>query len=471
MIPWPQRLVVGLPGPQISAAARRWLAQYRPAGVILFTRNVVDLEQLRGLCRDLHTVLPGLEISVDHEGGPISHLAAVVVRPPAPWSLGEIDDPELTFTVHRETANRLRALGVDRVLGPVADVMTQAKNPVIGCRAFGAEGTLVARHVTAAVSGLLAGGVGVCIKHWPGHGSSRADTHLEASACSQVEDENGEAPFLAGIRAGARAVMVGHLPTHGTQLPATLDRSFLDMTRRRLAFAGQPPLLFADDVTMGALRGPMVSLGIEPPDGRAHGLLDPGQLPAAWLAAVGDAGCDRILLRGIPWLACPVAGNVSYSTKPEKVESPALPAAPSYLKVAQQMGKQIPREFWESKRKLLWIDLSEGDRWWPIGAISGFPREELLAQLQTVFKLVGMGVEQAGSPCWDRLLVTSFRPWSPHTEETQKLLNMLNGSGLAVVCGHPELGPALAEILPSGWELSRLYDLHSLVDWCPEIGN
>ena len=78
-----------------------------------------------------------LEIVADHEGGPVSQLSFAVGRPPAAWALGVLDDPDLTRRVFVETGRRCRQLGIDRLLAPCADVLTEVHNPVIGSRAFG----------------------------------------------------------------------------------------------------------------------------------------------------------------------------------------------------------------------------------------------------------------------------------------------------------------------------------------------
>ncbi|MBA4378965.1 MAG: hypothetical protein C0395_10010 [Gemmatimonas sp.] len=257
------RLVVGLLGPALLPAEAAWLRRHRPAGVILFGRNVRDAAQLRGLCDDLRRALPaGAEIMADQEGGAVSVLAAAAGRPPSAWTLGAIDDPELTRRVHRATAQRARDCGLDRLLAPCADVLLAPGNTVIGSRAFGSSSGLVARHVAAAVRGLREGGVRCCLKHWPGHGAVARDTHLGAATPVPFRDER---PYAAGLAAGAEAIMLGHLVAPGEASPASL--SLPAATRARRLGAG---LLLSDDITMGALRSPLAALGVTAPgDGLA----------------------------------------------------------------------------------------------------------------------------------------------------------------------------------------------------------
>ena len=200
-----QRLVVGVEGPALRPDEAQWLKEYAPAGVILFPRNVISESQLGRLCDALHGLLPaGAEISADHEGGPVSVLSAAAGHPPAPRTLGQVDDEALTFEVFRDLARRARACGLDRLLAPCADVLGEPLNPVIGSRAFGSDPDLVARHVRAAVRGAMDAGVGVCLKHWPGHGDTALDPHLELEP-RPVPDRTG--PFLEGLRAAPRRLL------------------------------------------------------------------------------------------------------------------------------------------------------------------------------------------------------------------------------------------------------------------------
>ncbi|MFN2369607.1 MAG: glycoside hydrolase family 3 N-terminal domain-containing protein, partial [Candidatus Krumholzibacteriia bacterium] len=263
------RLVVGLAGPGLHPAEVAWLVRHRPAGVILFGRNVTGADQLAALAAALRVAVPGLEIGADHEGGPVAVLAAAVGRPPAAATLGLLDDPDLTRRVHAATGRRLAACGIDRVFAPVADVLTEPRNPVIGVRAFGADCDLVARHVAAAVVGLTDGGVACCLKHWPGHGGTVADSHLEAAVLGAPPPE---APFAAGLAAGAGAAMVAHvLPPGGGGLPASLDPA--QAAALRALAPDRTLVLYADDVTMGALRAPLAAAGVAGP--AAAGLADP----------------------------------------------------------------------------------------------------------------------------------------------------------------------------------------------------
>ncbi|MHB8079976.1 MAG: glycoside hydrolase family 3 N-terminal domain-containing protein [Candidatus Krumholzibacteriia bacterium] len=445
------RLVVGLDGPRLSAREAAWLACWRPAGVILFARNVVDLAQVRALGAAVRACLgPGAELAVDHEGGPISVLADAVGRPPAPWGLGLLADPDLTRRVHAETAGRLLTAGATRVLAPCADVLVEPRNPVIGVRAFGAAVERVAAQVAAAVTGLREGGLAVCLKHWPGHGGTTGDSHAAA-----VDTAAGafDAPFAAGFAAGADAVMVGHLPdprapgSRGApRPPATLDPGAL--ARLRALSAGRAVQLYADDVTMGALGPTLAARGVASPPADAQGMFVPASLPVAWLAAVAAGGCDRLLCRGIPWDAFPVAGPAGGAAPaadragggPER-----LPDAAVYREAWRRLAASIGGDpFPGETRRLLWLDTTAGDRWGEAAPA--------VARLRGRFA-IGTGTEGViGAPA-TALLVTSHRPLAPARLADLRRAGRLAPTGTCLALGHPALADDLRDGLPAGWRL------------------
>ena len=118
----------------------------------------------------------------------------------------------------------LAAAGINLDFAPVADVNTTVDNPIIGVRSFGSDAELVARHVAAFVEGLEAGGVAACAKHFPGHGDTLEDSHLELPTVDELRPE-ALLPFRAAIDAGVTAIMTAHIRVReiGDE-PATLSR-------------------------------------------------------------------------------------------------------------------------------------------------------------------------------------------------------------------------------------------------------
>ncbi|MEN8005546.1 MAG: glycoside hydrolase family 3 N-terminal domain-containing protein [Candidatus Krumholzibacteriota bacterium] len=467
------RLVVGLAGEWPTGFEAAWLAQKQPAGVILFSRNVKNYSQLYGLCRFLHELVPDLEIVADHEGGPVSQLAGALGRPPAAWGLGVLDDVGLTARVYEETGRRLRAVGIDRVLAPVADVLTERRNPVIGSRSFGADPTLVARHTVAAVTGLLAAEMRVCLKHWPGHGGSSGDSHLGETG---VAKGAVPVPFESGLHAGAGAVMAGHLLVKDqgdpqARIPATLDPEFMADSRKSLGSGHVENLLFyADDVTMGALGPAMKRLGVSIPDALESGLYDPEVLPSAWFEKLADAGCDRFLIRGIPRTAFPLSdvpegGPVPVVTEPTSRITPEPTfSAGAYAEARQRLWAVAGPGFADPDSELLWLDYARDDRWAVAAGQDAGPGEAgtmatLEAGLEGMFSAVRHGpAPDLPAVPWTRLVVSSHRPL-PDLQDLQEMMPNPASRGVCLAMGHPSLQADLEAWLPKGWRVGALYDI------------
>ena len=163
---------------------------------------------------------------------------------PGNAALGVVDDVALTRDVYAAIGGDLARLGININLAPCADVLVPGGSAVVGTRSFGSDPDLVARHVTAAVAGLQGAGVAACAKHFPGHGSTAADSHLAlATVSGTMADLRARdlPPFAAAIAAGTLAVMPGHLrvPELTGDLPATLSPAAVTgLLRGELGFDG-----------------------------------------------------------------------------------------------------------------------------------------------------------------------------------------------------------------------------------------
>jgi beta-N-acetylhexosaminidase len=195
--------------------ARTLVEEIGVGGLVLFTRNLgapADIAELTDELRR-HAALPPL-IGIDQEGGRVSRLPLPGMVFPGNMALGLIDAPELTRTVMRTIGEQLAALGIDVDFAPSVDVNHNPRNPIIGVRSFGDDPERVTRHGLAAVAGFRDAGLLPVVKHFPGHGDTGEDSHLELptlridrARLDQVELP----PFVAAIRAGAPAVMSTHI--------------------------------------------------------------------------------------------------------------------------------------------------------------------------------------------------------------------------------------------------------------------
>jgi beta-N-acetylhexosaminidase len=245
----------GLEAPRwVLAALERGLA-----GVTVFGPNIADSGQVAGLTAELRSAGGAPLIAIDEEGGDVTRIAHLTGSPyPGNAALGAVDDVALTADVYRALGTDLAALGFNVNLAPSVDVNTAADNPVIGTRSFGADTGLVSRHAAAAVTGLQAAGVAACAKHFPGHGSTRLDTHdtlVTVDASLELLARRDLPPFTAAIKAGARCVMPGHLrvPELTGDLPATLSAAALTgLLRGDWGFSG---VIISDALEMRAVSG------------------------------------------------------------------------------------------------------------------------------------------------------------------------------------------------------------------------
>lgn len=213
-------------------------------GVTLFGFNVADPDRLRSLTASLRAVGEPV-ISLDEEGGDVTRLAYHVGSPyPGNAALGAVDDAELTHRVYRAIGSELAACGINLDMAPDADVNTEADNPVIGTRSFGDDPALVARHTVAAVQGLQSVNVAACVKHFPGHGATRVDSHLAIPVVDVTLDvlrARELVPFRAAIDAGTKSIMTAHVavPSLTGRTPATLSAAALtELLRGELGYDG-----------------------------------------------------------------------------------------------------------------------------------------------------------------------------------------------------------------------------------------
>ena len=276
-----QLLFVGFEGTTLPRDLERLLGQGRIGGVILFSRNIVDPPQLRGLVRALHEAAPPavpLLVAIDQEGGRVQRLKAPWTVWPPMRALGRRDEPTTTAAVARAIARELSDLGIGLDFAPVVDVDTNPDNPVIGDRSFDRSPARVARHAEAFVAAMQGAGVAACAKHFPGHGDTRQDSHLELPRLPHDLDRLREVelvPFAAAARAGVASVMSAHVLFEALdrKRPATLSPPVMQLLRGELGYQG---VVFTDDLEMRAVADHFT------PEQRVHGAL--------------EAGCDALLV-------------------------------------------------------------------------------------------------------------------------------------------------------------------------------
>lgn len=209
---------------------------------------------------------------------------------PFNMGIGATGDVYLAELAGRITAREARAVGIHWVFAPVVDINTAPDNPIVNIRSYGSDPVQVGSFAAAFIRGATAGGVLTTAKHFPGHGDTHVDSHVEMPVIDAPVDTlqaRELKPFRAAIAAGVSSVMIGHIAvpalTGGAVVPATLAPQIgTDLLRRQLGFRG---LVITDAMTMGALRDV------------------PGYSPGELAVRAVEAGADVVLSPPDPWLA------------------------------------------------------------------------------------------------------------------------------------------------------------------------
>ncbi len=257
-----QMFMVSFFGTQLTEAESDFLRQVQPGAAVLFGRNVDSPEQVTRLTNSYqqHVMSRGglpMLIAVDQEGGSIQHLQDGFTRFPAPMLLTATQDDELAYDVGAAMAAEMRAVGVNMNLAPVGDLLTNAYNPIIDRRAFGSEPETVAPILMNFIRGLQDNGIVATVKHFPGHGDTSVDSHLELPRIDhdwrRLESVELR-PFVAALDADVSAVMVAHIwysAFDAEPTPASLSTNLVDgLLREELGYDG---LVMTDALDMDAV--------------------------------------------------------------------------------------------------------------------------------------------------------------------------------------------------------------------------
>ena len=251
-------VILGCEGPRLSQREQEFFRQIRPFGFILFARNIEDAEQVTALCAELRAcVAHDAPILIDQEGGRVQRFRPPLGREwPAPLAFveqaGQAAERAM-YLRYRLIAEELRACGVDANCAPLVDVAEEGTHPFLKDRCYGFSPEEVSRLGRAVAEGLMDGGVYPVLKHIPGHGRARADSHLDLPRVS------AERAALARDFAPFRALndlamgMTAHLVYEAIDnQPATVSPAMMQLIRDEIGFDG---LIMTDDISMQALSG------------------------------------------------------------------------------------------------------------------------------------------------------------------------------------------------------------------------
>ena len=276
-----QLLIGSFSGTTITPEIRSLAREFSLGGVTLFARNIEAPEQVAELSIDVQTLAAELPlwVGVDQEGGRVARLRKPFTEWPPMAVLGRSGSTDLASRFAAALAAELTAVGITLDYAPVLDIHTNPRNPVIGDRALAESAESVAQLGAAIVRGLQDNGIAACGKHFPGHGDTAVDSHLDLPLVEHPPDRIRRVecvPFREAIGAQVAFIMTAHVlvPSLDHERPATLSpRIVQDILRKEMGYQGA---ILSDDLEMKALA-------------RTYAV------PEAAVLAIA-AGCDGLLI-------------------------------------------------------------------------------------------------------------------------------------------------------------------------------
>jgi len=254
-------LVVGLGGTELTGLERAWLKLVRPAGIILFRRNIADAKQTRTLLREATAYCAENALRcVDVEGGTVDRLRDALAAMPSAQAVARAATATGKKSLVREhgdlVARAVKAFGFNTTLAPVLDLALPASSLVLGTRAAAPTATAVVAYARGFLAGLAAHGVVGCGKHFPGLGGGTLDSHLETPAIRRSYRELWQqdlVPYLE-LRDELPMIMVNHAAypdTASGNRPASASPYWITtVLRKRIGYRG---IIFSDDLEMGGI--------------------------------------------------------------------------------------------------------------------------------------------------------------------------------------------------------------------------
>lgn len=257
-----QMLVVYYTGNTVDDNLKNTLTTVRPGGFILMKDNITTYDNTKKFVDDLkkYSEIPMI-ISIDQEGGMVQRLKNLsdvsVTQIPSMYDLGKTKDTSLAYRTGKVMAEEMRTLGINVVYAPVLDIYSNENNTVIGNRSFGHDAKTVAEMAISLAKGLEDNGVIATFKHFPGHGDTETDSHVNLPIISKTYEELVSLelkPFEQAIESGAKIIMIGHIALPNVtndNTPASLSKTIItDILKEKLGYEG---LVITDALNMGAL--------------------------------------------------------------------------------------------------------------------------------------------------------------------------------------------------------------------------
>jgi len=257
-----QILMVGFPSDKYDDHIKELVEEYKIGNFILFSRNIKDKFQLADLNYEIqrnvikHVGIPAF-IGIDQEGGMVTRIHESTTFLPGNMAIAATGDPNNACRIGEISGKELRALGININFAPVLDVNSNPENPVIGVRSYSDNPEMVADFGIKYIEGLQKENVIATAKHFPGHGDTSVDSHLDLPVITHEKErlETTELkPFKKAIENGVDAIMSAHIlftAYENEKLPATLSYKILtELLRERMGFKG---IILTDCMEMNAI--------------------------------------------------------------------------------------------------------------------------------------------------------------------------------------------------------------------------
>ncbi|WP_244898149.1 beta-N-acetylhexosaminidase [Paenibacillus xylanexedens] len=255
-----QMILAGVQGTTLDDQAKQMITNQKVGGIIFYANNVSTLEGTAKFVKSIKEANQSnpvpIFMSVDQEGGKVSRMPETVESIPSSRKVGETKDSALAETMGELLARQVQLVGFNVDFAPVLDVNSNPKNPVIGDRSFGSSAELVSRMGIAEMKGLRSEGIIPVVKHFPGHGDTSVDSHLDLPVVNKTEKQLAELewiPFQAAVKEQVEAVMVAHIlfPKLDPDHPASLSDVIIgEHLRGKFKYDG---VVITDDLSMGAI--------------------------------------------------------------------------------------------------------------------------------------------------------------------------------------------------------------------------
>ncbi|MEY2195976.1 beta-N-acetylhexosaminidase [Neobacillus sp. BF23-41] len=254
-----QMIIAGISGTTMDTNTKNLLTKYKVGGIIFYQNNLVNPTQAVQFVNQMKSEsdpnLP-LLLGVDQEGGRVTRLPSGLVNFPTNKEIGSINNSQFSYNVGTILGKELKGFGFNLDFAPVLDINSNPKNPVIGDRSFGNNPEVVSKLGIQTFKGIQSQKIIPTIKHFPGHGDTSVDSHLELPIVNKSLAQLKEfelIPFEQAINSGADVVMVAHilLPKLDAAFPSSMSKNIITgILREQLDYSG---VVITDDMTMEAI--------------------------------------------------------------------------------------------------------------------------------------------------------------------------------------------------------------------------